>query len=118
VGDPTTTLIVAPLPIVIESASATRRANDLNITVLGFDNTYTAGAMSFTFYDTAGGAIGQIPADFSQAFGSFFQGQQSGSAFLMGVTFPVTGNASTIRSVDVTLTNSAGVAHTQRLNFP
>jgi len=75
--------------------------------------------MSFSFYDTAGGTIGRaIPADVSQTFGSYFQGQQSGSAFLMGVTFPVTGNASTIRSVDVTLTNSAGVAHTQRLNFP
>ena len=118
-GDPTTTLIVAPLPIAIQSASATRRANDLNITVLGFDNTYTAGAMSFTFYDTAGATIGQaIPADFSQAFSSFFKGQQSGSSFLMGVTFPVTGNASTIGSVDVTLTNSAGASHTQRLNFP
>ena len=119
VGDPTTTLIVAPLPIVIELASATRHANDLDITVQGFDNTYTAGVMSFSFYDVAGGMIGQaIPADSSQAFGSFYQGQQSGSTFLMGVTFPVTGNASTIRSVDVTLTNSAGVAHTQRLNFP
>jgi hypothetical protein len=75
--------------------------------------------MSFTFYDTAGGTIGRaIPVDFSQAFGSFFQGQQTGSSFLMGVTFPVTGNASTIGSVDVTLTNSAGVARTQRLNFP
>jgi len=118
-GDPTTTLIVAPLPIVIELASATRHANDLDITVQGFDNTYTAGVMSFSFYDAAGGMIGQaIPADFSQAFASFFKGQQSGSTFLMGATFPVTGNASTIRSVDVTLTNSAGVAHTQRLSFP
>jgi len=34
------------------------------------------------------------------------------------VTFPVTGNASTIGGVDVTLANSAGVAHTARLNFP
>ncbi|HTD45191.1 MAG TPA: hypothetical protein VK687_13460, partial [Bryobacteraceae bacterium] len=118
-GDPTTTLIVAPLPIVIELASATRHANDLDITVQGFDNSYTAGVMSFSFYDAAGGMIGQaIPADFSQAFASFFKGQQSGSTFLMGATFPVTGNASTIRSVDVTLTNSAGVAHTQRLSFP
>ena len=118
-GDPTTTLIVAPLPIAIQSATATRRANDLDVTVLGFDNTYTVGAMSFTFYDTAGTTIGQtIPADFSTAFGSFFQGQQSGSSFLMRVAFPVTGNASTIGNVDVTLTNSAGVAHTQRLKFP
>jgi hypothetical protein len=118
-GDPTTTLIVAPLPIAIQSASGTRRANDLDITVLGFDNTYTAGAMSFTFYDTAGAIIGQaIPADFSPAFRSFFQGQQSGSSFLMRVTFPVTGNASSIGSVEVTLANSAGSAHTQRLNFP
>ena len=118
-GRPTTTLIVAALPIAIQSASGTRRANDLDITVLGFDNTYTAGAMSFTFYDTAGAIIGQaIPTDFSQAFRSIFQGQQSGSSFLMRVTFPVTGNASSIGGVDVTLANSAGGAHTQRLNFP
>jgi hypothetical protein len=36
----------------------------------------------------------------------------------MRVTFPVTGNAASIGAADVTLTNSAGVAHTQRINFP
>lgn len=119
-GDPTTTLIVAPLPIAIELASATRHANDLDITVQGFDNTYTAGAMSFAFYDRNGNALGQpIAADFSADFLSFFrQYPAGGSTFLMGVTFPVTGNASLIGGADVTLTNSAGVAHTQRLNFP
>jgi hypothetical protein len=119
-GDPTTTLIVAPSPIAVESASATRHANDLDVTVQGFDNTYTAGAMSFTFHDRSGNALGQpIAADFSADFLSFFrQYPAGGSSFLMGVTFPVTGKASLIGSVDVTLTNSAGAAHTQRLNFP
>jgi len=119
-GDPTTTLIVAPLPVAIESASATTLANDLNITVQGFDNTYTAGVMSFMFYDRHGNALGSaIAADFSADFLSFFQQYPAGgSSFLMGVTFPVTGNVSTIGGVDVTLTNSAGLAHTQRLNFP
>jgi hypothetical protein len=119
-GDPTTTLIVAPIPIAIESASATRHANDLDITVQGFDNTYTAGAMSFAFYDRSGSALGpSIAADFSADFLSFFQQYPAGgSSFLMGVTFPVTGNAALIGGVDVTLTNSAGVANTQRLNFP
>lgn len=119
-GDPTTTLIVAPLPIAIESASATSHANDLDITIQGFDNTYTAGAMSFAFFDRNGNALGPpIAADFSADFLSFFrQYPAGGSSFLMGVIFPVTGKASLIGSVDVTLTNSAGAALTQRLNFP
>jgi hypothetical protein len=118
-GDPTTTLIVAPTAVAIQSASGTRRANDLDITVVGFDNTYSMGAMSFTFFDTGGGPLGSaIAADFSQTFAAFFHGQQAGSSFLMRVTFPVTGNAASIGAADVTLTNSAGVAHTQRINFP
>jgi len=39
----------------------------------------------------------------------------------MRVTFPVTGTDAQVKkvaSVDVTLTNSAGVAHTQKLTFP
>ena len=122
-GDPATTITIPPAAIEIDTANATRRANDLDIEVVGYDNTYTAGSMSFTFYDATGNAInpGAIQADFTAAFKSYFAGQPGGSAFLMRVTFPVTGTDAQVKkvaSVDVTLTNSAGVAHTQKLTFP
>src|SRR5205807_6439476 len=84
-GDPTTTLTVSPSAIGIDSASATRRANDLDVEVIGYDNTYTAGAMSFTFYDTSGNTVkpGPIQADFTSAFKLYFATQSAGSAFLM-----------------------------------
>jgi hypothetical protein len=122
-GDPATAITIPPAAIGIDTASATRRANDLDIEVIGYDNTYTAGSMSFTFYDAGGNAInpGAIQADFTAAFKAFFTSQSGGSAFLMRVTFPVTGTDAQVKQVasaDVTLTNSAGVARTQRLTFP
>jgi hypothetical protein len=124
VSDPTTSLNIGPTPVAIASASATRRANDLDVTVSGFDNTYTMGAMSFTFFDRSGGVIAAgISADFSSNFHTFFQGQTSsgptsGSSFLMRVTFPVTGDATQIGAMEATLNNAAGAVKTQRLNFP
>ena len=40
------------------------------IVVIGYDNTYTAGSMSFTFYDANSNVIGPgaIPANFTAAF--------------------------------------------------
>jgi hypothetical protein len=122
-ADPATPLPIPPATIGIDTLSATRRANDLDIEVIGYDNTYTAGVMSFTFYDKSGNAIspGAIQADFTSAFNSYFTSQAGGSAFLMRVTFPVTGTdaqVAQVAGVDVALTNSAGVAQTQRLRFP
>ena len=118
-GTDHTTLTVAPAPISLTGTSATSRANDLDVVVTGFDNTYTAGPMSFTFYDTNGKAIGgAISADFSSSFSAFYQGQIGGSTFLMRVSFPVTGNVATVGSVAATLNNAAGSVSTGRLAFP
>jgi len=118
-GNASTTISMIGAPLAITSASATRRVNDLDISVAAFDNTYSAGRMSFTFNDANGNPItSTIPVDFSTSFTTFFQGQTAGSAFLLRVTFPVTGDATIIRSVDVILTNSAGSVKLQRLNFP
>ena len=87
--------------------------------VTGFDNTYTIGPMAFTFYDRAGGVIAAgIQSDFSSSFRSFYQGKILGSSFLMRITFPVTGDASSVGGLDATLNNSAGSVHTQRIGFP
>jgi hypothetical protein len=118
-GDATTKVTIPPAPIAIETASASnQRAGELDITVTGYDNTYSAGAMSFTFFDTGGNVMGSaIAADFTSNFKSFFSGATTGSAFLMRVSFPVIGNQLSIGKVQVNLTNSAGQAQTGSLTF-
>jgi len=118
-GQANTTLTVAPAPIALTQTSATSRANELDIVVTGFDNTYTAGPMSFTFYDTGGKPMGgAITADFSSNFTAFYQAQVGGSTFLMRVSFPVTGNVATVGSVQASLNNAAGSVSTGSLAFP
>ncbi len=118
-GDATTVLTVPAAPLSLDTATATRRTGNLDIQVIGFDNTYSAGAMTFTFTDTSGQTLppGAIHADFTQDFRTFFTQTQAGSAFQVRVSFPVTGDTSGIGGVDVQLTNSAGVK-SQHLKFP
>jgi hypothetical protein len=118
-GDPTTSLALAPLPIQIENAAATAIAGALNIQVWGFDNTYSAGETQFTFLDDTGKPIGAgaIMADFGAAFLNYFTTSTDGSAFAMLVTFPITGNAAKIGSVNVQLTNSNGTTTISQLAF-
>jgi len=118
-GDATTTLTVVPAPIAIETAAASnQRLGELDVQIVGFDNTYSAGAMSFTFFDTSGKAIGQpIAADFTSDFKTFYSGVTTGSTFLMRVSFPVQGDPTQVAKVQITLTNSAGQAQTGSLTF-
>ena len=118
-GNPSTSLTASPAPIAITSSSVTRRANDLDVVISGFDNTYSTGGMSFSFFDRGGGSIVSISADFTANFSAYFQSHPGGgSAFLMRVTFPVTGDATQVGGVEVVLNNTAGVVRTPRLNFP
>jgi hypothetical protein len=115
-----TTLTIPPATISIQTAAASNQVlGQLNIEIIGSDNTYTAGAMSFTFFDTGGKAIGgAVNADFTSNFKTYFTtGQASGSSFLLNVSFPVTGPQTQVGSVAVTLTNSAGQAQTGNLTF-
>lgn len=118
-GDPTTTLSIPPSIVSFDTVTASRRVNDLDVEVIGFDNTYTAGTMAFTFFDKNGVALdpGSIGADFTKNFNSYFATVTAGSSFLMRVTFPVTGDATQVGSVQVDLMNSAGVAHTLPVKF-
>jgi hypothetical protein len=117
-GSPSISLTTRPDPIAISSSAATSRANTLDVVISGFDNTYSIGAMSFAFVDRSGGPITSLSADFTANFKAFFQGQTAGSSFLMRVSFPVTGEASQVGGVNLTLTNAAGTVTTPRLNFP
>jgi hypothetical protein len=118
-GDATTTLTIAPAPIVIETAAASnQRTGVLDVQILGYDNTYSAGAMSFTFFDAGGKTMaGPIAADFAPDFKTFYSAATTGSTFLMRVSFPVQGDRTQIAKVQVTLTNSAGQSQTGSLAF-
>ena len=60
---------IAPAAIYVDQATGSRRVNDLDVSITGYDNTRTSGRCSFTFYDRAGKAIqGAIPADWTPAF--------------------------------------------------
>jgi len=118
-GDPTINVTVAAAPVLITAASATRVVNNLKVTVTGYDNTYSTGAMTFAFFDRSGAAIGSpISTNLSASFQSFYQGQILGSSFLLSATFPVTGDATLVGGVEVTVANSVGSTRTQRVSFP
>lgn len=118
-ADPTTTISVSPAVIEIDTATASnQRLGELDVEVIGFDNTYSAGKMSFTFFDSAGNQYGStIAADFTQPFRNYFAGQSSGSSFLIRVSFPVIGDQTKIGKVQATLTNAAGSTQTVPLVF-
>lgn len=118
-GDPTTSVTLAPIPISVDNVAATAIAGDLNVQIWGFDNTYSAGPMSFTFYDAAGNPIGSGPisADFTPNFKTYFSSSTDGGSFAVVVTFPITGNAAEVGSVNVQMTNSIGSANITGLAF-
>ncbi len=43
----------------VDTVTATHGTGSLNVTINGFDNTRTAGRLTFHFYDSAGGIVGQ-----------------------------------------------------------
>jgi len=118
-GDPTTTITIPPAAITIDSATASNQIlGQLDIEVIGFDNTYSAGAMTFTFFDTTGKPVGSpVNVDFTQQFQTYFSSQQTGSTFLMRLSFPIQGNQALVGTVEATLANAAGQAPTGTLTF-
>jgi centrosomal CEP192-like protein len=112
-------LTVTPAAIDISSATAVRRVGDLDVSIVGLDNTYSASALAFTFFDTTGKMIqpGTILADETSAFHTYFTGGQNGGAFALRATFPVTGDVSQVAAVKVQMTNSAGTIETQQIPF-
>lgn len=117
-GDPTATISIGGAPVIIDSTTASMEVlGSLNITITGADNTYSAGAMSFSFFDTNGNPMDTASADFASSFKTFYGGASAGSAFIALVSFPVIGSVANFGSVTVTLTNAAGVSNTGSVTF-
>jgi len=108
-------VVIPAAPIAILTAQAARTAGAIEIRITGFDNTRTAGAVTFTFFDASGAAV-DIRADYTAEFATYFAGSDAGGAFLLRSVFPVN-DASRISEFAVQLTNGAGSATTGRVKF-
>jgi hypothetical protein len=110
---------IAPAAPGISATQAVRTGGGLAISIAGFDNTRSLGALSFTFYDGAGNPIppGAIRADAAADFSRYFAGSDLGGVFLLRAVFPVTGDAGGVASCEATLANSAGTVKTPRTSF-
>jgi hypothetical protein len=102
---------ITPALIHLASGEAERQNPNLLITLVGCDNTYSAGKLTFTFYDLKGNPMTAAPMPFDATgdFQSyFFVNNQAGGAFALQAKFPVQGNVNQIGSVAITVSNSAG----------
>lgn len=112
-------LTIAPAATGLDTVHAVRRTGNLDISLIGYDNTYTASQLAFTFFDKNGATMqpGVIRVDVTSDFRLYFSSSQVGGQFALLATFPVTGDVNQVAGVEVQVTNSAGVAKSQRINF-
>lgn len=106
---------IAPALTQITSITAARQAPNLVVTITGYDNTYSAGQLSFVFATSAGSL--SVPVDATAAFHNyFFTNNTAGGAFSLQASFPVSnGDVTQISSVSATITNSAGPTSTTQV---
>ena len=110
-------LTIAPAPVNFDMATSVRKFGELDVSIAGFDNTYSASQLTFTFYNSKGATIqpGPIPVDASSIFQQYFTSTQVGGMFALLAKFPMTGDSTQVVSVDVQITNAAGVTMAQRV---
>jgi hypothetical protein len=113
------TLNITPAPVKLDRATGVRRIDALDVSLIGFDNTYSTSQLAFTFYNSAGQALqpGAMQVDASSQFRKYFATTATGGSFALLASFPVIGDTSQISAVDVQITNSAGVVAVQRIAF-
>jgi len=110
-------VIISPAPVGFTAIEGVRSAGTVEVDLTGFDNTRSAGALAFTFYDAAGNQVAPpVQANGSAEFASYFQ-TSAGGAFALKAVFPVLGDTSQIASFQAVVTNSVGMAATALTNF-
>ncbi len=109
----------APINLDEDTFSAVRLYGSVNVSFGGFDNTYSASKLAFTFYDLNGKVLpqGAIDVDAAGAFKQYFSTTQAGGMFQVLAQFPVTGSSTLIGSVTAQITNSEGASTAQQIPF-
>ena len=112
------TIVILPAGVSETTAQATRGAGTIEVDIAGFDNTRTAGTVTFTFFDSSGNTIapGAISTNSAAAFAGYFQ-NSAGGTFLLKAVFPVTGDATQIAAFEADLSNVTGTTKGAKTNF-
>lgn len=112
-------LTIPPSTVILDSEGAVRELGSIEVSLAGFDNTYSASQLAFTFYDLNGNALpqGVINVNAGPDFQAYFNSGQDGGSFSLLATFPVTGNTNEIGYVSVQVTNSQGAATAQQIQI-
>jgi len=114
-----TSLVVAPAAVKIDTATGVRQVDRLDVSLTGFDNTYSTSQLAFTFFDKSGATMqpGVIRVDVTPDFRLYFSSTKTGGMFALLARFPVSGDVTQVAGTEVQITNSAGVVRTQRITF-
>ena len=104
------TLTIAPAAVNLQTVTCVRLLGELNVSAIGFDNTYSASELGFTFFDKTGAQVepGAVQVNAGSDFQSYFATTQAGGMFGLLAAFPVSGDTSQIVSVNFQVTNSVG----------
>lgn len=131
----TQTFTLSPSVVQISTGNGQWLAPSLVVNLTGYDNSYSAGNMVFTFYDSNGNVLtqGAVTLNAAQTFQQYFTSETgNGGAFALQANFPVTGyavgpsclgiasppaNCQPASAVDVTIQNSVGVSQKQHIVF-
>lgn len=110
----TSTLTMPPAVITLDSVTAVRLPGEIDVALAGFDNTYSASQLAFTFYDLNSNPMpqGAISVDATSEFQPYFSSTQFGGMFQLLLRFPVTGNTAEIGFVTAGITNALGTTTT------
>jgi hypothetical protein len=102
-----------------DTFSAVRLLGSLNVSFGGFDNTYSASQIAFTFYDLNDLPLpqGAIDVDAASSFHQYFSTTTDGGTFQVLAEFPVTGSTALIGFVTAQITNSQGASITLPIPF-
>ncbi len=117
---PRTASFTAAVPqgyVVIDSAFASRTSAGIQIVAIGYDTSRSTSIVSFTFYDATGDTIapGLIQVNAAKAFADYYATTELGSVFKLAAVFPVSGDASLIKTADVVFSNALGSTQPRRL---
>lgn len=112
-----TSLTIPPSPIILDTATAVALLGSINVAFSGFDNSYSASQLVFTFYDLKGNPMpqGAIDVNAGVAFQQYFSATQAGGMFALLAQFPVSGNTTEIGSVTAQIANSIGTTTAQQI---
>ena len=113
-------ITIVPAAVQITQITAVAQDPFLVVTMIGYDNTYTTGPMTFNFYDTTGHPIASnMTVNATPNFQQYFGSTTAGGAFAIQLSFPTSGGAtSSVGSVSATMSNSVGTSSLSQATFP